>query len=230
MSINLYDVLWVKKWATKDEIKKAYRKQAMKYHPDRNKWDKVAEKKFKEINEAYTVLSDSNKKKQYDTFWSTSNNWNPFAGWWNPFWWWGNSWWFSGFEDIFWGMWWAWGANSWWIDIEDLFWWMWWSTRTRKTKVKQEPVTLDFDKVYEVPIFDLILWCKIEVRWVYWQTAKLKIPAWTKPWTKMRVKWFWKSEGTKKWNLIVEIKALMPKNISDVDRWMLERIRDWVGY
>jgi hypothetical protein len=135
---------------------------------------------------------------------------------------------------MFWGFWGGQSSSSGWINIEDLFWWGqssgWWFWWQRRTKVKEKPISLDFEKTYEVPIFDLILWCKIEVRWVYGQTAKLKIPASTKPWTKFRVKDFWKSEGSKKWNLIVEIKALMPKNISDVDMSMLERIRENIGY
>jgi DnaJ-class molecular chaperone len=106
--------------------------------------------------------------------------------------------------------------------------WFWWAKP--KPKVKTKPVSLDFDKTYEVPIFDLILGCRIEVKWVYGQTAKLKIAKWTKPWSKFRVKWFWKSEGSKKWNLIVKIEALMPKNISEVDQGMLERIRENIGY
>jgi hypothetical protein len=44
---------------------------------------------------------------------------------------------------------------------------MWGQSSTKKTQTKQKPISLDFDKTYEVPIFDLILWCKIEVRWVY---------------------------------------------------------------
>lgn len=68
MSKNLYDTLGVNKTATAEEIKKAYRKQAMKYHPDKNKGDATAEKKFKEVNEAYQTLSDEGKRKQYDTF------------------------------------------------------------------------------------------------------------------------------------------------------------------
>jgi DnaJ-class molecular chaperone len=76
----------------------------------------------------------------------------------------------------------------------------------------------------------LILGCKIEVKGVYNQTAKLKIPASTKPWSKFRVKDFWKSEWSKKWNLIVKIEAIMPKHISDVDMSMLERIRENIGY
>lgn len=228
MSNNYYDILWVSKWASDEEIKKAYRKKAMEFHPDRNAWDKKAEEKFKEVNQAYDTLSDSKKKQQYDMFWST---------WWSQFWWWSNwgysSAWFWWFEDIFWWMWgWKW---SWSFNMEDLFWWWmwgwfwWWQSSRQQTKAK-EPESLDFEKTYEVPIFDLILGCKIEVKWVYWNTAKLKIPASTKPWSKFRVKWFGKKEPGKEGNLIVKIEALMPKNISDVDMSMLERIRENIGY
>jgi curved DNA-binding protein len=65
---NYYNILGVAKNASDDEIKKAYRKLAMKYHPDRNPNKKEAEERFKEINEAYAVLSDKEKRKQYDTF------------------------------------------------------------------------------------------------------------------------------------------------------------------
>jgi curved DNA-binding protein len=65
---DYYKLLGVDKKASQDEIKKAYRKLAMKYHPDRNKGDKSAEEKFKKISEAYAVLSDKEKRKQYDTF------------------------------------------------------------------------------------------------------------------------------------------------------------------
>lgn len=68
MSKNYYDILGISKTASTDDIKKAYKKLAMKYHPDRNKDDASAEKKFKEINEAYQVLGDAEKKKQYDQF------------------------------------------------------------------------------------------------------------------------------------------------------------------
>jgi molecular chaperone DnaJ len=68
MKRDYYEVLGVAKGASADEIKKAYRKVAMQYHPDRNPGDKSAEEKFKEAAEAYEVLSDSDKKSQYDRF------------------------------------------------------------------------------------------------------------------------------------------------------------------
>ncbi|MCA9517574.1 MAG: DnaJ domain-containing protein [Myxococcales bacterium] len=65
---DYYQVLGVARDASQDDIKKAFRKLAMKYHPDRNPDDKEAETKFKEVNEAYAVLSDPDKRKQYDMF------------------------------------------------------------------------------------------------------------------------------------------------------------------
>ena len=65
---DYYDVLGVTKSASKDEIKKAYRKLALKYHPDKTKGDKTSEEKFKEASEAYHVLSDEKRKTNYDQF------------------------------------------------------------------------------------------------------------------------------------------------------------------
>jgi len=65
---DYYNILGVSRNASEDEIKKSYRKLAMKYHPDRNKGDEKAEKKFKEISEAYEVLKDPQKKSTYDQF------------------------------------------------------------------------------------------------------------------------------------------------------------------
>src|SRR5574343_20601 len=72
MSKDYYKILGVEKGASKDEIKKAFRKLAHEYHPDKNSGNAD---KFKEINEAYSILSDDNKRAQYDQFGS-----NPFGG------------------------------------------------------------------------------------------------------------------------------------------------------
>ena len=68
MELDYYEVLGVSRSASPDEIKKAYRKLAMKFHPDRNPGDNEAEDKFKQSTEAYEVLTDSNKRKIYDTY------------------------------------------------------------------------------------------------------------------------------------------------------------------
>ena len=65
---DFYEVLGVEKGASAEDIKKAYRKNAMKYHPDRNPGDKTAEEKFKELGEAYEVLSDDDKRARYDQY------------------------------------------------------------------------------------------------------------------------------------------------------------------
>ena len=65
---DCYDVLGIPKGASKDDIKKAYRKLALKFHPDKNKGDKASEEKFKEASEAYHILSDDKRKANYDQF------------------------------------------------------------------------------------------------------------------------------------------------------------------
>lgn len=80
---DYYSILGVDKNASEEQIKKAYRKKAMQYHPDKNQGDPTAETKFKEAAEAYEVLSDATKKSNYDRFGSA--NGNPFGGGGNPF-------------------------------------------------------------------------------------------------------------------------------------------------
>ena len=93
---DYYEVIGVSKNADQSEIKKAYRRLAKKYHPDVNDSDHDAEEKFKEVNEAYEVLSDENKKAQYDRFGHAGMGGNGGQG-------------FQGFN----------GAQG--VDLEDLF-------------------------------------------------------------------------------------------------------------
>lgn len=83
MKRDYYEVLGISKTASADEIKSAYRKLALKYHPDKNQGNKEAEEKFKEINEAYEILSDAQKKQRYDTFGHDATGGMPGGG--NPF-------------------------------------------------------------------------------------------------------------------------------------------------
>ena len=87
---DLYDIIGVSKSASKDEIKKAYRKVAMKYHPDKNPGNKEAEQNFKEAAEAYSVLGDDQKKSTIRSIWarrsrngrsgrSTRIRWNSYV-------------------------------------------------------------------------------------------------------------------------------------------------------
>ena len=82
---DYYEILEVTKTATADEIKKAYRKKAIQYHPDKNPGDKEAEEKFKEAAEAYDVLSNPDKRSRYDQFGhagvsGAAGNGGPFGG------------------------------------------------------------------------------------------------------------------------------------------------------
>jgi molecular chaperone DnaJ len=90
---DYYEVLGVSRDASADDIKKAYRKLAMKYHPDKNTGNKEAEEKFKDINEAYQILSDEEKKEQFDRYGTTDPNGGGFGG--------GGFSGMGGFEDIF---------------------------------------------------------------------------------------------------------------------------------
>lgn len=85
MGKDYYNILGVDRTASKEVIKKAYRKLSMKYHPDKNPDDKESEEKFKEINEAYSTLSDTDKRKQYDNPNSFMGGMADFFGHHSPF-------------------------------------------------------------------------------------------------------------------------------------------------
>ena len=81
MAKDYYSILGIARNASSEDIKKAYRKLAIKYHPDKNNGDKESERKFREVSEAYETLSDQDKKRRYDNpdpF--RSQGWNPFQG------------------------------------------------------------------------------------------------------------------------------------------------------
>lgn len=233
MSKNYYDILGVSKSASETEIKKAYKKLAMQYHPDRNKWDKKAEAKFKEINEAYQTLSDATKKKNYDQFGSTDGN--PFSGkgsGGNPF---GN--WqyssqsanFSGFEDIF-SQFGSTGGMG--FDFGDIFGEMW-GTSSRKKQRKEEvhedipkeiPM-LDVTETVEIPFLDFLYDTQVDVRTVYGKHLTLKVKAGTKPGTKFKISGKWRTMDGKTGDMYVIVDAKMPKEIPNSLKPMVDALR-----
>lgn len=163
---NYYDVLWVSESATTDEIKKAFRKAAIKHHPDRW-WSK---EKFQEINEAYTVLSDDKKRQQYDAY--------------RKWWFWAWMWW-AGFDfGNFWGFSWFWGSQ--WVDFDigDLLWWFfggwfWWWNKVKKWD--------DLKKIIEISFEDSYLWCEKTISY-----SRLKKVEWCDEEVCSNCKWRWK--------------------------------------
>ena len=155
--MDLYKVLELEKTATKDEIKKAYRKKAMKYHPDRNAGDKESEKKFKEVNEAYSTLSDDSKRQQYDMFgksgWAAGGS--PFGG---------------GF-----GGWWTVDVDLW--DIFDSFFGGWfWGSWAKRTTFKGE----DLEQLLNIDLKTSIYWGKEKIKFKKKETCVKCEWAWGK--------------------------------------------------
>ena len=232
MAKNYYDILGVSKTAPESEIKKAYKKKAMEYHPDKNAWDKKAEAKFKEVNEAYQTLSDSTKKKNYDQFWSSEDN--PFGGmWWNSSRWrtTENS---SGFDftDIFSQF--GWETRGWNVefDIGDMF-GGGWSRRNAHTwkQYRDEPSreeivpNLDVTETIEIPFFEFLYDTSVNIRTVYGKNLTLKVKAGTKPGTKYKISGKWRSMDGNIGDMYVIVDAKMPKEIPENIRSMLEAIR-----
>ncbi|MCX7951121.1 MAG: molecular chaperone DnaJ [Clostridiales bacterium] len=136
MAKDYYKILGIEKNATDDEIKSAFRKLALKYHPDRNPGNKEAEEKFKEINEAYQVLSDPQKKAQYDQFGTTDFNgqggfggydFSNFGG-------------FGGFSDIF-------------DDLGDIFGGMFGQRRERSGPKRGADLEYNLELTFEEAVF-----------------------------------------------------------------------------
>lgn len=233
MSKKYYETLGIPSTATEAEIKKAYKKLAMQYHPDRNKWDKKAEARFKEINEAYQTLGDKEKKKNYDQFWSAE--WNPFGGMGgNPFSWWssrGNSGGahFGGFEDIFSQFGGAWGRNqSFEFDLGDLFggWGQNTRSKTQREEPKKEIPNLDVTETVEIPLLDFLTDSSISVKTVYGKNLSLKVKAGTRPGTKFKITGKWRTIDGETGDMYVIVDAKMPKLPLDptVER-MIEAIK-----
>jgi molecular chaperone DnaJ len=229
MNKNYYDILGVSKTASDAEIKKAYKKLAMQYHPDRNKWDAAAEKKFKEVNESYQVLGDKTKKKNYDQFWSADANGfggNP-AGWGFKTSWAGD---FTGFEDIFS----AFGGGGWGtnrgfeFDIGDLF---WNNAKTQKSQTRQQKETpkeienLDVSETIEIPFLDFLYDTSVSVQTVYGKGLSLKVKAGTKPGTKFKISGKWRTSSGKTGDMYVTVEAKMPKQIDPQIMKMIDAIR-----
>lgn len=226
MNKNYYDILSISKSASDAEIKKAYKKLAMQYHPDRNKWDKKAEEKFKEINEAYQVLGDITKKRNYDQFGSAE--WSPF-GWMggNPFGWQyssAGSTNFGWFEDIFSQF--GWNTGRWWFefDIWDLFGTTPKTRKQEKDTVKEKP-NLDITETIEIPFLDFLYDTTVDVKTIYGKHLSLKIKSGTKPGTKFKIRGKWRTIDGETGDMFVIVDAKMPKEIPQHIRKMIDAIR-----
>ena len=232
---DYYKDLWISKDASNAEIKKAYKKLAMKYHPDRNKWSKSAEVEFKKINEAYQTLGDETKRKNYDQFGSADGAFGGFQG--------GSSQGFWGFEDIFSQF----GGTrpgshtkGSWADFEfgDLFSQFGGtqshtsrtgSRQKKQTEHREESESIDVVETREIPFFDFILGTKIDIKTVYGKHLTITIKPNTKPGTKLKVAGKGRTINGKTGDLIVILEAKMPQEIPENVRAFLESMRGIIG-
>ena len=236
MAKNYYDILGVPKSASEADIKKAYKKMAMQHHPDRNKWDKKAEAKFKEINEAYQTLWDTKKKANYDQFGSAEGaSWSGggqggFSGFrWQT----GQDQGFGGFEDIF-SQFGGGGRQSGGIefDIGDLFGNMGSGGRQKQQRSQyEEPKNeeiqpnLDVTETVEIPFLDFLFDTSISVKTVYGKHLSLKVKAGTKPGTKYKISGKWRTSDGRTGDMYVIVDAQMPKDIPTSLQPMVDALR-----
>lgn len=218
MKKDYYDILWIPRWSSEAEIKKAYKKLAMQWHPDRHQWDKKAEAKFKEINEAYQTLSDTQKRKQYDTF-GTADFGNMGGG--------RGAQGFSDFDfsnlgDIFGNMGWARASSQWFeFDLGDIFGGLGNQKRnTRSAYAHPAKEDLDIIQTVEIPLWDILLGTKLSLE-SHWKSFKITVPPCTKPGTKLKVTGKGNISGRKVGDLYIKIDARMPKKLTPEQERMI---------
>ncbi len=165
MQIDYYEILWVSKTASFEEIKKAYRKQAMEHHPDRHNWNKEKENHFKKINEAYTILSDENKRSHYDRFGSTEWMW------------WFDNMWFDINFDI--------------QDIFDSFFWWWFNTNKKHKSESWEDLELEISLSFSEAIFWIKKSIKFNKKFICDECGWSWCQKWEYPRTCSTCNWSW---------------------------------------
>ncbi len=214
---DYYSELWVKKDASETDIKKAYRRLAMQYHPDRNKGDAKAEKRFKAINEAYEVLSDKKKRSEYDMFGKFGN-----GGWFQRGSGGSHAW---GFEDLFSSFSFSsHGGTD--FDLWDLF-SHWFQKQNPRSSQAQNPSEehLDVEEIKEIPLLDFLLGTKLDLETVYHKHLTLTIKPLTKPGTRFKIAGKGRSSGGKTGDMYVKVEAKMPKELPDDVAKLLESIK-----
>lgn len=213
MKKDYYNILGTTKWATEAEIKKSYKKLAMQWHPDRHQGDKKAEEKFKEINEAYQVLGDKEKRQKYDQFGTADFG---HMGWGNAQ---GG---FEGFDfgDMFGGR--AGASQGFEFDLGDLFGNLHGNRKTSRRQTVYEEENLDMEQVVELPIWDFLLGTKISIESPYSGKFKVTVPECTKPGTRLKVTGKGRTSGKKAGNLYLKLDVRMPNKLTAEQEKMIQ--------